>query len=61
MVLIILELTVFEEMMKADGPDLPTRIEQDHKGYTQRKLELLHFAVHLFFFVFYVAEAVLKV
>ncbi|KAF0287203.1 Sodium/hydrogen exchanger 11 [Amphibalanus amphitrite] len=64
MVLMILELTMFDKMAKEDDPEHQARIhsmEPDHKNSAHRKLELLRFSVNIFFFLFYVAEAVLKI
>ncbi|XP_043218270.1 sodium/hydrogen exchanger 10-like isoform X2 [Amphibalanus amphitrite] len=64
MVLMILELTMFDKMAKEDDPEHQARIhsmEPDHKNSSHRKLELLRFSVNIFFFLFYVAEAVLKI
>ena len=61
MVVMILELTMFDKMEKADDPEYHARIETDHKGSTHRGLELFRFSVNIFFFIFYVAEAVLKI
>ena len=61
MVLMILELTVFNKTEKAGDPEYHARIEVDHKGSAHRKLELFRFSVNIFFFLFYVAEAVLKI
>ena len=61
MVLMILEMTMFDKMMKEDDPEHHARMEPNHKQSAHRKLELFRFSVNIFFFLFYVTEAVLKV